>query len=190
MVTKWKRLLAVVLATFLLVPSIPNNRIVFASEEGTTETTPTEETNTEETTQYTVTYDTNGGAFENGSTSVEFIYGEGVYLGSYDEIPIRDGYQFLGWSLDANAESASTYDDEQVLSDMYFYAVWQEEEQTCTVTFDANGGAFSDGEVTRSFMGSGYDTEYFKCKQRANVLYFAGILNLPLRLPEMRLRRT
>ena len=173
MVTKWKRLLAVVLAAFLLVPSIPNNRIVFASEEGTTETTPTEETNTEETTQYTVTYDTNGGAFENGSTSVEFIYDEGVELGFPETIPTREGYQFLGWSLDANAESASSYENEQVFRDMDFFAVWQEEVQTYTVTFDANGGAFSDGETTRTWTGAENDEQeiYPESPRRSGYLF-------------------
>ncbi len=173
MVTKWKRLLAVVLAAFLLVPSIPNNRIVFASEEGTTETTPTEETNTEETTQYTVTYDTNGGAFEDGSTSVKSIYSEGVELGFPETIPTREGYQFLGWSLDRYAESASSYENEQVFSDMDFFAVWQEEVQTYTVTFDANGGAFSDGETTRTWTGAENDEQeiYPESPRRSGYLF-------------------
>ncbi len=86
---------------------------------------------------YTVSYDANGG---NGAPSSQ-IKQAGSALILSDDIPLKPGYIFLGWSISSNATSASypaggTYTKD---SDVTLYAVW-EAAPIYVVTYDANGG--------------------------------------------------
>ncbi len=77
--------------------------------------------------QYSVTYHTNGGT---GAPEKQYkIAGEPLTLAS--EIPVKDGYRFLGWSRDPSAVSAEFAPGGQYREDatMVLYAVWMEEKE-------------------------------------------------------------
>lgn len=73
------------------------------------------------TTQYTVTFDGNGGTAN--ESAYTFEYGTRFRLPS----ATRSGYKFLGWSENANASAADYADGSEytVTKDVTLYAVWQ-----------------------------------------------------------------
>ena len=65
------------------------------------------------------------------------------------DVPVRNGYTFLGWSTNANATYA-TYEPRDYISiytNMYLYAVWQKNPEKCNVYYDANGGSVENSSV-------------------------------------------
>ena len=100
--------------------------------------------------QYTVTFDANGGTIDGMATADWSVY-EGRRLDTADEYyvyydlptPTRNGYTFLGWFTAATGGTEVTADT-VVTGDMTLYAHW---EKVPVVTFTANGGTV-DGEAT------------------------------------------
>ena len=98
----------------------------------------------------TVSYDANGG--QNAPASQEAKYGQELTLAT--SRPTRDGYTFLGWSMDKGAKDSIYAPGTKVTftSNVTLYAVW--ENNTFIVRFDPNGGtscpapvSVSDGEI-------------------------------------------
>ena len=84
---------------------------------------------------YTVTFDANGGYGAPATVSGSWVY---VPLSA----PSRDGYIFLGYSENRYATRAE-YTVGQVVEldrNMTLYAVWEKQESGYSLTFDANGG--------------------------------------------------
>jgi uncharacterized repeat protein (TIGR02543 family) len=96
---------------------------------------------------WTVTFDANGGAWQDGSSSVAKNIVNGASLGSeMPTDPARGGYIFAGWQDDsAVAFGAAT----RVSGDITVKAQWI---RVWTVTFDADGGNWSGqtGGITRA----------------------------------------
>jgi uncharacterized repeat protein (TIGR02543 family) len=93
-----------------------------------------------------VMFDANGGAFSNGSSSQKLnsTFGKPYTLPAN---PTRAGYSFAGWYTGKDdfwpgnqITAASVVSD---VSDQTLYAHW--DVQPVNVSFDANGGKFSDG---------------------------------------------
>ncbi len=91
---------------------------------------------------YTITYNGNG----NGDTVTNVPSAvqktEGVALTLSSTKPSRTGYNFLGWSKDKTATTATysagaKYTEE---GNATLYAVWQKKPEIYTITFNANGG--------------------------------------------------
>ena len=96
---------------------------------------------------YTVTYDANGGS--GAPTGQLKRYGKALEITK--NTPTREGYTFLGWSTDPNAQTASykggsSYTAEKVLK---LYAVWKR--NTYTISFGANGGSGAPASQTKSY---------------------------------------
>lgn len=93
-----------------------------------------------ESTQYcTITFNANGGT--GAPSNQQKIIGETTYI-PYTK-PTRSGYTFQGWSTSSWATSAdyqpgSTYTP---YGNMTFYAVWKQEEDRYTISFDLQGGS-------------------------------------------------
>lgn len=93
-----------------------------------------------ESTQYcTITFNANGGS--GAPSKQQKIIGETTYI-PYTK-PTRSGYTFQGWSTSSWATSAdyqpgSTYTP---YGNMTFYAVWKQEEDRYTISFDLQGGS-------------------------------------------------
>lgn len=103
---------------------------------------------------YVLSYDLQGGEGSldsqtaAGTTSASFTISSTV--------PTRDGYSFEGWATSAGgAVSYQPSETITVTCDVTLYAVWSA--QTCTVTFDANGGTVSPTTMTVTY-GQAYGT--------------------------------
>ena len=90
---------------------------------------------------YTITYDANGGEF-NGWNDDETQYihyrtaleGEDYYIDGWN--PYREGYEFLGWSLNGNILETNPI---ILTDDITLTAEWA---KIITITYNANGGEF------------------------------------------------
>ena len=95
---------------------------------------------------HTVTY-----VLNNGEESVVQPYDFGAAVTAY-EVSEREGYTFGGWYYDnetfANAFDVTTMPDE----DLVFYAKWTK--NNYPVTFNANGGKFSDESEVYTYQGA------------------------------------
>lgn len=93
-----------------------------------------------ESTQYcTITFNANGGT--GAPASQQKVIGESTYI-PYTK-PTRNGYTFLGWSTSKYASTAD-YQPGQAYTpygNMTFYAVWKQEEDRYTISFDLQGGS-------------------------------------------------
>lgn len=90
--------------------------------------------------ELTVYYDANGGS---GAPGMQTFSEDAQDKLLSQQVPVREGYQFEGWSVDPNAKYAkyqpgSQYDGMQ---SVVLYAVWEADKlQTVVITYDANGG--------------------------------------------------
>lgn len=101
---------------------------------------------------YTVRYDPNGGTGE-VPTDENLYYKDASVTVKFDPAPTREGYQFLGWAEEPDAQTPSYMGSESDHFEMgaenvTLYAVWQQNPGTYTVTYDANGGT---GEVPTDY---------------------------------------
>ena len=96
-----------------------------------------------------VVLDANGGVYTDNTTTKRLLGEVGTSV-NYEK-PTRDGYTFLGWAADSDADA--------VLDDVVFgekgttttyYAVW---EKNPVVVLDANDGKYTDGSDTLTLTG-------------------------------------
>ncbi len=85
--------------------------------------------------EYTITYDANGAYYAPSKQTKK----HGTDLTLTNSQPIRNGYDFMGWSTtpDGDVEYASSA-KYSVEGDATLYAVWKI--KTCVIVYDANGG--------------------------------------------------
>ncbi len=82
--------------------------------------------------QFTITFNANGGKFSDNTTTNSKTYNHGV-IPTIEE-PTRDEYTFIGWDTDITSVSGNkTYN-----------AVWKKNAKYYDITFDADGGLFSN----------------------------------------------
>lgn len=107
----------------------------------------------EEVTEYTITYNSNGGTFSDGTTSktITGIPKDTLVIDKAPELSSRTGYRFLHWS---NTTTGSSYNNKVInQNNATYYAVWQA--ITYTVTFNANGGTI-EGSTTKKISNIEY----------------------------------
>lgn len=119
---------------------------------------------------HTIIYDANGGT--NTPEEDNFLSSDDFSLS--DEIPTREGYNFLGWSLSEDTESAIYMPGdswEEISEESYtLYAVWI---KVHTVTFDGNGGLVNGYESVVMSATNGTDITVFPAAIR-NYYEFLG----------------
>ena len=98
----------------------------------------------------TIEYNANGGT-ETPTNQIKRV-GESIELSS--EVPVREGYKFLGWSTDNNAVEPTYTAGSQFSEDknVVLYAVWAKEEivkATYTIIYNANGGTNGPANQTK-----------------------------------------
>lgn len=88
-----------------------------------------------------VYFDLNGGV--NNQPETQLVLDQGYVKRPNN--PTREGYDFLGWTLDTNTNLLFKIDETKVASELILYAVWKEKPIPVEykVSFDLNGG---DGE--------------------------------------------
>ncbi len=77
--------------------------------------------------KYTVTYDANGGAFENDETTFSQTEIPSGALLTAPASPSRDGYTFSGWAKNRNGSDLWMFDSDRVNKNVTLYAVWTQE---------------------------------------------------------------
>lgn len=103
------------------------------------------------TNTYTITYDDNGGSGAPASQTKT----QGVDLTLTSDVPTRNGYTFLGWSVERASEYpvyTSTNNICTIDSNLTLYAVWSEEINTATytVSYNTNGGGSAPASQTKT----------------------------------------
>ena len=97
---------------------------------------------------YTIKYDSNGGNGFVGESS--YNYGNSIKLTKNKFT--KDGYTFIGWNTNKDA-NAALYTDEQEVSglsgNITLYAVWRS--NTYTIKYDSNGGNGSMSNVSHGY---------------------------------------
>ena len=98
---------------------------------------------------YTLTFDPNGGYYEEYDDDYNCSYNYSSVTQEYEggevwidaDTPLREGYRFLGWAKSENSSDIIDFDAEQynVTANETFYAQWSENPK---VTLDLNGGYF------------------------------------------------
>lgn len=95
---------------------------------------------------YTVRFDAGRGTIF-GDRIYETSVNKNSTVSEPNEVPVCDGYIFIGWNVTGNENDAMWNFATDVVGQDYttLYAVWT---QSCEVTFDANGGKFEgDAEI-------------------------------------------
>lgn len=88
--------------------------------------------------KYNITFDANGGTFEDGSSTKTQTVEEGNKP-TEPKAPTRDGYTFVGWDSEISL----------VTGNKTYKAVWEKVLEKYNITFDANGGKFNDNKETK-----------------------------------------
>ncbi|MBQ8514976.1 MAG: leucine-rich repeat protein [Ruminococcus sp.] len=97
---------------------------------------------------YWVKYDVNAGEAYSGFTEMSSTKYEDEAVEIIQIIPSWHGYTFLGWSSDPDGEVEYTAGDLYTENaDITLYGVWEKLPEY-TITFDPNGGTFSEYAVT------------------------------------------
>lgn len=95
-------------------------------------------------TQYTVTYDANGGAFTDGSITLERKADEGTIL-TAPVSPSRANYSFGGWATDKGGKTLWRFASDTVSKNITLYAVWEEQS---AVIFSAEGATIDEDKMS------------------------------------------
>ncbi len=103
----------------------------------------------------TVTYNPNGGAFPAGTSGLDqdgnlvetYTYYDEVTASSV--VPVREGYDFLGWARTASSAVANFTGIPHIAADTLVYAVWSEY-KTVTVTYVMSDGSEAPAQAVES----------------------------------------
>ena len=99
----------------------------------------------EEIVYYTVSYFVDGAAY---GEAVKYEENE-TYEVSTDE-PAKTGYTFVGWSTVENEADAIISGEQTITADVALYAIYKV--NSYNATFDANGGAFANGDAKATYL--------------------------------------
>ena len=101
---------------------------------------------------YALNADANGGKFDDGTDKISesILYGDPLNV----EQPDRDGHKFLGWAnADDESNTIITLPKEMPAKDLNLTAEWEKIIVNKTITLDADGGKFDNGESTYTING-------------------------------------
>ncbi|MBR3818604.1 MAG: InlB B-repeat-containing protein [Clostridia bacterium] len=98
---------------------------------------------------HTVTFYANGGIFPDGKESVEYVVEYNTPIPSPDEV-FYHHYLHIEWICITEGYEHLRIGDPMPDCNLEFVSVW-EKEPDCHIVFDANGGAFPDGDTYKSF---------------------------------------
>jgi len=94
--------------------------------------------------RYTITYNANGGEF---APETQYKYKD-IPLTLSEQVPLRAGYSFVGWSTTVHPEIIYPAGAEYTANyGAKFYAIWQVSE--FTITYNANGGNWAPDDMKK-----------------------------------------
>ena len=86
---------------------------------------------------YSVSYDTNGGAFKSGEEVGREVYSSMTAVNATANIPVRDGFVFAGWEYDGNIYASGAQITSSISAPVVLTAKWEREVNvTINVTID------------------------------------------------------
>ncbi len=92
-----------------------------------------------------VNYDCQGGNFSGKTNKIVFVY-NGDGLVENENIPTREGYNFVGWYKDSNLTQEWSFIDDRVQGNLMLYAKWEAIPVYYTVIFNSNGGSLIEAK--------------------------------------------
>ena len=92
--------------------------------------------------EYSINYELNGGNFEG-----EFISKYTVEDEKTLSIPVKEGFKFVGWYLDANFNEEISVISTGTTGNITCYAKWEKLIEVYNITYVLNGGALEPGYV-------------------------------------------
>lgn len=94
---------------------------------------------------YTIAYNANGGSGAPGTS----YKAHGLTINLSSTVPVRDGYDFLGWSVDSSASSVNYAPGAAYSADSNttLYAVWR---RKFTISFNGAGGSGIPSDIIKS----------------------------------------
>ena len=98
--------------------------------------------------QSSMTFDANGGAWDDNETSKKVYIEEGKVTLPKD--PVRDGWNFVGWNTDKGGKGEAFTADSIPADGMVVYAQWQQVPKSYTVTFEKGDHGSLDGTASFS----------------------------------------
>lgn len=133
--------------------------------------------------EYSLVYDIGEGATDGPDTvRVNPSDGETPVFTVSDKIPVREGYTFLGWSDEEGSNNAVWTAGDQITAKMLvttIYAVWQQGQDTWTLSFDANGGSGAPGTLSAVVSGTQHTFEIPEDEPMMDGYVFQGWARTP-----------
>lgn len=122
-----------------------------------------------------VTYNANGGSYAPSTQKKHF--NNTLYLST--QKPTRSGYTFKGWSTSSSSSYAQYQPGDAFTADAdtTLYAVWEEEIETYTITYDANGGSPTPSSQTKKHGVSINITKVVPKKERYIFIGWSTVRN-------------
>ena len=133
----------------VLTLTITGKTVVYC-QEGKTPSKPSNPDNPSEPDKFTVSFNANGGTFAD-NTSI--LKSEDVKKGDFVEepaSPTRNGYVFVGWSVEKESDGLWDFVKNEVNSDVVLYAVWKIDDGHSIVS--AEEFEMSDKTLTKYFI--------------------------------------
>ncbi len=98
---------------------------------------------------YTAWFAANGGSFESGTTESKSVtYGSAITADDIP-VPVKDGFDFLGWSRNYDAVSAESLGTMDSVYGVAFFAVWSKKKYS--IEYNANGGSGAPDAQTKTY---------------------------------------
>ena len=134
-----------------------------------------DESDPKPSTTYTVTFEVNGGHWTNGSTANKSVATDTagkISSAKWPENPERTGYTFKGWYVSANGTGTAYTYSSTFKANTTLKAGWtkieDEPKPTYTVTFEVNGGHWTNGSTANKSVTTDTSGKISSAKWPAN----------------------
>ncbi len=112
------------------------------------------------TTNWTVTFNTNGGSLDNGVSRTRTVE-DGDEVGALPTAS-KANYRFFGWYTDDGTFYTEVYPEETVTADITYYAKWVEDTSSFPIEWaEINECIFTGAAVTGTYCGNTSSSQYY-----------------------------
>lgn len=112
------------------------------------------------TTNWTVTFNANGGSLDNGASRTRTV-DDGDVVGALPTAS-KANYRFFGWYTDDGTFYTEVYPEETVTADITYYAKWVEDTSSFPIEWaEINECIFTGAAVTGTYCGNTSSSQYY-----------------------------
>lgn len=112
------------------------------------------------TTNWTVTFNANGGSLDNGASRTRTV-NDGDVVGALPTAS-KPNYRFFGWYTDDGTFYTEVYPEETVTADITYYAKWVEDTSSFPIEWaEINECIFTGAAVTGTYCGNTSSSQYY-----------------------------